>query len=335
VAFPAVSFTASSGANVTGLAIRIVVDQSLCESVGMRRHLAVLTALSLPLSACGMTTHPALTKSQAGQVLANYQSVNNRANAAMDAALLGTVETGPQLEMDRAGYQLRRAKKEGKYTPFTYARPAFYIPRQDGYPKWFAVDATSGNTRHALLFTQDRTGAPWLLTADPFPSSALSGIALDKDGYATAVSPGDGHAALEPQKVAGAHAALLSSGTGGMAAGPYTTDSRDALGKVQSELRRRGVTLTSDFAPDQQRAYALRTTGGGALVWYVVRQSERYDMVDAGTVSTDGDLAGLVTGRIGHHLSSTALIQYLAVVPAQGETQVIGSYRKAVQATTS
>jgi hypothetical protein len=302
----------------------------------MRRYLAALTAVILPVSACGSlgSAQPALTKSQAEQVLANYQSINNRANGDLDANLLATVETGAQLEMDRAGYRLRKAKKD-KYTPFTYARPAYYIPRQGGFPKWFAVDATSGDTRHALLFVQDHQGGPWLLAADPFPSAPLSGVAIDKDGYATAVNPADAEAAVEPRKVATAHAATLSSGASGMAPGPYTSESRDALTKVESELRKRGVTLTSDFAPDQQRSFALRTTGGGALVWYVVRQSERYDMVDPGTVSADGDLSGLVAGRVGHHLSSVALIQYLAVVPDHGDTQVIGTYRKAVQATTS
>jgi hypothetical protein len=307
----------------------------------MRRQLAALAAVILPVSACGSlgTAHPAITKTQAQQVLANYQTINNRANAALDGNLLATVETGAQLEMDRAGYLLRKVKKDDKYTPFTYAHPAFYIPRQDGFPRWFAVEATSstktGTTRHALLFAQDHAGAPWLLTADPFPSSPLTGINLDRDGYATAVSPHDTNAAVQPGKVADAHAALLSNGTGGMAAGPYTSESRDALTKVEGELRKRGVTLTSDFAPDQQRSYALRTTTGGALVWYVVRQSERYDMVDPGTIGADGDLTGLVSGRVGHHLSSTALIQYLAVVPDHGDTQVIGTYRKAVQATTS
>jgi hypothetical protein len=302
----------------------------------MRRHLAALTAVILPLCACGSlgTTGPAVTKSQAEQVLANYQSVNNRANGDLDGTLLATVETGAQLEMDRAGYRLRQVKKD-KYTSFTYAHPAYYIPRQATFPRWFAVEATSGSTRHALLFVQDRDGGPWLLAADPFPSSPLAGIALDKDGFATAVNPADTRAAVEPRKVAGVHAATLSGGATGMAPGPYTTESRDALTKVQAELRKRGVTLTSDFAADQQRAFALRTTGGGALVWYVVRQAERYDMVNPGTVSTNGDLAGLVTGRVGHHLSSTALIQYLAVVPDHGDAQVIGTYRKAVQATTS
>ena len=140
----------------------------------MRRHLAALTAVILPVSACGSlgTAHPALTKIQAEQVLANYQNVNNRANGELDGNLLATVETGAQLEMDRAGYRLRAVKKD-KYTPFTYSRPSYYIPRQGGFPKWFAVNATSGNTRHALLFVQDRQGGPWLLTADPFPSAPL------------------------------------------------------------------------------------------------------------------------------------------------------------------
>jgi hypothetical protein len=302
----------------------------------MRRHLAVLTAVLLPLSACGSSSAepPTLSKGQAEQVLANYQSVNNRANSALDANLLGTVETGAQLDMDRAAYLLRRAKKE-KYSAFAYSAPSYYIPRQSDFPKWFAVDAMSGKTRHALLFVQERSGAPWLLAADPFPTSPLSDIALDKDGYATAVTPGDTHAAVEPGKLAGTHAAVLARGATGMAAGPYTTESRDALVKVQSGLQRHGVTLTSNFAPDQQRAFALRTTGDGALVWYVLRQNEKYDMSTAGTVGRGGDLTGLINGEVGHHLNTTALIQYLATVPAHGSPQVIGSYRKAVQATTS
>jgi hypothetical protein len=302
----------------------------------MRRHLAALAAVILPLSACGSSSAepPTLSKGQAQQVMANYQSVNNRANAALDGNLLATVETGAQLDMDRAAYLLRRAKDE-KYPAFTYSSPAYYIPRQSDFPKWFAVDATSGKTRHALLFLQERSDSPWLLAADPFPTSALTDIELDKDGYATAVTLDDTHAAVEPGKVAGTHAAVLAHGATGMAAGPYTTGSRDALVKVQSGLQQRGVTLTADFVPDRQRAFALRTTGGGALVWYVLRQTETYNMSTAGEVGRGGDLTGLITGKVGHHLNTTALIQYLATVPDHGSPQVIGSYRKAVQATTS
>jgi hypothetical protein len=298
-----------------------------------RRHLAALAAVSLSLSACGSGS-PALTKDQAEQVLARYQSVNNQANSNLDGGLLSTVETGAQLDMDRAGYALRKANHD-HYSAFSYTASTFYIPRQHGYPRWFAVDATSGKTRHALLFVEEKSGGPFLLAADPFPTTALSGIALDKDGYAKAVSPRDSSTELTPERIAGEHAAALTTGSTGMAPGPFTSDSRNALVKVQSGLSDRGVTLTADFQPDKQRVFALRTIDGGALVWYVLRQTERYDMSSPGTVGDHGDLAGLITGKIGHRLDTTALIQYLATVPKHGSPQVFGSYRKAVQATTS
>ena len=59
-----------------------------------RRHLAVLAAVILPLSACGAGS-PALTKDQAEQALAHYQSVNNQANNGLDGTLLATVEAAP------------------------------------------------------------------------------------------------------------------------------------------------------------------------------------------------------------------------------------------------
>ena len=193
--------------------------------------------------------------------------------------------------MDRAGYALKKANHDN-FPPFTYTASTFYIPRQRGYPRWFAVDATSGKTRHALLFVQDKSGGPWLLSADPFPTTALSGIALDKDGYAKAVDPDDTHTELSPEKVAGEHAASLTTGATGMAPGPFTSDSRNALVKVQTGLSHRGVTLTTDFQPDRQRVFALRTIDGGALVWYVLRQTERYDM------SRPGRSATAVTSRV-------------------------------------
>ncbi|MCO6005962.1 hypothetical protein NE236_13295 [Actinoallomurus purpureus] len=303
----------------------------------MLRHLTALTVVLLPLAACGGSpaiAAPAVTKDRAAQLLAHYQSVNNRANGTSDEKLLATVETGAQLDMDRAEYRRRAAAGE-KYAPFAYTGPAYYIPRQTGFPKWFAVTAATGKMRHALVFAQERPGGPWLLTADPFPIATISGIALDKDGYATAVAPDDTKTAPAPGKVAAVHAANLSRGTSGIAPGPYTTQAHDALVKAESALKRRGVRLTSDFRPDRQQAFALRTTDGGALVWYVVRQSETYELAKPGVIGSGGDLAGLIDGKVRHHLATTALTQYLAVVPPQGAARVVGSYRKAIQAAAS
>ena len=45
-------------------------------------------------------------------------------------------------------------------------QPDFLIPRLRGYPRWFAVLATSGAGRPLMLvFDQDHHGAPWLAAA--------------------------------------------------------------------------------------------------------------------------------------------------------------------------
>lgn len=299
----------------------------------MYRHLTVPTALIgtlLALSACGSkdaSTPPALTKAEAAQVLARYQTVNNQANATLNAGLLAGVETGAQLDMDRADYKQRQALKE-KLAPFSFNAPVFYIPRQTGYPRWFAVSATAGRMRHALVFTRQQPNGPWLLAADPHAQAA--GIELDKQGYATAVSAGD---------VAATHAAVLNdgpragaAGAAGMAAGLYTTQAHQALLSAQAILSRRGVRFSFRFTTDPRQAFALRTPGGGALVWYVLRQDERYDVSKTGRGASG--VAGALAKAVKHNLRTTVLIQYLAVIPPHGAPQVVGSYRRPVQSVT-
>ena len=70
-------------------------------------------------------------------------------------------------------------------------------------------------------------------------------------------------------------------------------------------------------------------------MWYVLRQSERYDVPKSGLVGSSGEVAGLVNKRVRHSLSTTALVQYLTVVPPNGSPRVIGSYRKAVRAAAT
>jgi hypothetical protein len=336
----------------------------------MRLHPAVLAAFILPLSACsggsgssteaaGGTSTTPLTKAQAQQVLSAYQATNNRANKALNAGLLASAETGPQLDMDTAGYKLRRATKQ-KFAEFTYTKPVFYIPRMSGYPRWFAAEALSSpdtgagrrvavppmaqQHRHALLFVQDKAGAPWRLAADPYPTGrALSGIAVDSAGYATAVPPDDARLALAPAQVGAAHAALLTAGpkaaaANGIGSGVHTTLAYTALRKATGQFTRVGVNLTSRFAPSTAPVYALRTTDGGALVWYVLQQNERYATKKPGIVSISGDLVGLAPpGKVQDRLDTTVLVQYLSKIPPKGKgtVDVIGTYRKAVQAAAS
>ncbi|MFC4910410.1 hypothetical protein [Actinomadura gamaensis] len=308
-----------------------------------------LLAVAPPAAACGSSDAgasgpPALTRDQARQVVTSYAGTAEEAGSKLDASVLPKAETDPQLAMDTAAVKLRRATKAKTGTlKFTHVSVA--VPRISGYPRWFAADAVSGTgkdaLRHALLFTQQKAGAPWLLTADPFPTdAAISRVALDKDGYATTVNPSEGGLAIAPDRIAAAHAALLNegpkaAGASELAPGPKTTEAFAALRQAESGLQKDGITLASRFEPDgPAKVYALRTRGGGALVWYVLKQKEAYSAVKKGKLTVTGDLVGLAPpSSVSTRMDTGVLIQYLATVPAEGRATVTGMYRKAVSAT--
>lgn len=320
----------------------------------MRRYVrGVLTASALAaLSGCsggGGSAAPAnaagaaaVSRSQAAAVLSKYQTGVGKAQQALDAKALSTLETGPQLQMDLAGFKLHQATRR-RYVPTAYTSQAFFIPRLTGFPRWFAADVATdkGKLHQALLFTQQSASAPWLLAADPVESGGtpLPGIALDKDGLATPVT-GAAALAVAPAKIAAAHAELLtagpkSPGATGLAPGNQTSRAFSALQQARGGFGRQGVTLTTQFQPAGQPVYALRTKDGGAVVWYVLQQRETYAAKKPGSLSISGDLIGLVPpGKVKKQLDTTVLIQYLADVPAKGQANVSGIYRKAVQAVS-
>jgi hypothetical protein len=317
----------------------------------MRLSLAAgLAVLALPLASCSGAAKdaeaghpPALTMAEAGMVLKAYEVTNAKANKTLDPTLLATVETGPQLQMDVAVYKLNRVTKK-KLAPFSYADPVFYIPRLTGHPRWFAVDTASTvrtqQVRHALLFVQDSQNGPWKLAADPQRKGGpIGGIELDDAGYARVPDAQD--LPVVPSRLATAHAALLSGGptaqgAAGIAAGPLTTGTYELMKKAGTQIGTAGISFSARFSPAQPQVYALSTKDGGALVWYVLRQNEAYAPATkkAKKIPVAGDLVGLAPpGRV-RSLTSTVLIQYLAVIPKKGKVNVTGATRKAVSADT-
>lgn len=285
---------------------------------------------------------PALTQAQAQGVLASYAKGANRAGRRFSGKALRAVETDPQLSMDVAALKLRRAIRQ-RPPKLAFTSTTFYIPRLTGYPHWFAADAVTGKgdraVRHALLFTQAKAGAPWLLASDPYPSeAALSKVALDPDGFATPVDPAAKNLAVAPGKLPGAHAALLTdgphaSGASLIADGAKTSETYKALKQGERTLAGRGVTLSSRFSPAPYKVYALRTKDRGALVWYVLKQNEAYSATKRGRLAVSGDLVGLAPARAARtRMDTTVLVQYLATVPPKGRATVSGMYRKAVTA---
>ncbi|TDB85066.1 hypothetical protein E1264_22505 [Actinomadura sp. KC216] len=286
---------------------------------------------------------PALSKEQAQQVLDSYAAGANRLRLKVDRRALAAIEAEPQLSMDEASLKLRRVIKRPP-PEVKFMNTSFYIPRVSGYPRWFAAATVTGqgkrSVRHALLFTQDKAGTPWLLTANPYPTSdALGNVALDSEGYATPVDADEREGlATAPGTLPEAHAALLTDGPGApkaslLADGAQTSETYKALKQGEKSLAGRGVTLSSRFSPTQYRVFALRTKDRGALVWYVIKQNEAYSSAKRGRLAVGGDLLGLAPVKAARtRMDTTVLVQYLAAVPPKGRATVTGMYRKAVTA---
>ena len=87
---------------------------------------------------------PAITRTGAGRVLANYWNVNNAANQSRSDTLLATIEAGSSYTMDVGTYQMSRITDpaDSQYAPFTAENAVYYIPRQP-------AGRTRAGSRHA------------------------------------------------------------------------------------------------------------------------------------------------------------------------------------------
>jgi hypothetical protein len=224
-----------------------------------------------------------LTLTQAQAVLAGYTTGNNSANARRSDALLGAVETGSSYAIDAGLYQAQQAEGVTTYPPFGPVQATYYIPGAEpaGGLRWFVVQVANAfnsspsqvTSDEYLLFTQSSPGGAWRNANEPFllPSASAPQIAVGADGLATAVGPGAASVKVAPGQLPAVTAAALDgTGTGQAAvADPGNLADRAAQRYWQRKVPRGTVTdpHTTPAGPAGQE-FALRTSDGGALVFY-------------------------------------------------------------------
>jgi hypothetical protein len=225
----------------------------------------------------------ALTKAAAERILARYWQVNNTANESRSDTLLKTVEAGSSYRMDAATYQMDRVTDPGnrQYTAFTAQNATYYIPRQPAgvYPRWFAVRVTYASLaapRHAtgagyVLFTQAAENAPWKNVLEPYllPGTGPGPfIETDAHGYAIAASaPDEAGLSVTSAQVQEATAGSLDGSSATVKTPGNLADLRDEAyfsGKLPAGSTDTGKHSTSG------RVFALKTAGGGVLVFYAL-----------------------------------------------------------------
>ncbi|MER6424692.1 hypothetical protein [Streptomyces sp. NPDC001137] len=167
------------------------------------------------------------------------------------------------------------------YKPWSYdlASAELYIPRlRVGQDRWFAAalsDQKGKAPSRLAVFVERPQHKRWeMVSVVDLDSQKLPDIALDRDGYATAVAA-DGNKQLAAGTDLLRTAVLDNFATGGAHTGtkvfaPTKASKRqiEVHHKAGTRYGNQGITVFAGAANRHTDAYALKTTDGGALILF-------------------------------------------------------------------
>ncbi|HEY3001418.1 MAG TPA: hypothetical protein VGJ44_03635, partial [Kribbellaceae bacterium] len=263
-----------------------------------------------------------------------------KANAELDPALAAKVQTGSALTVNGSQYLVFKRNKlhywKVRYTDAIGAAPTF-----TGYPHWFFAAATDRGaapaTRDLLVFVQDKSGAPWRVAYAPYSRVATGplGPGVDVADYPSLVAPGDTHLVAPPGKVAAVLADVVTRGGKSVFAsrvggGRFLTSSRQSLADNRRAFTGNGWSGTSKAVAARTPVYAVRTTSGGALVWFGIDFRHTYKRTGTSTemtwqTSQYGDLhKGFgIPSTITSYVVRQERNEVVAYIPPQGKGRIV------------
>jgi hypothetical protein len=256
------------------------------------------------------------------------------------------VETVPQVTIDQAGYVIQKLINQS-YPPFSYRNPVFYIPALTAEAgKWFTVDATTGSgrkTQHQLLlFVQPAPGGAWKLAAAPASAAgAPLPVALSQAGTATMAAPDGAGLAVPPSQLPALHAGLLDGtpASPGFARGRWTSALTRGIKSFQGFYGRFGWSYHDAWAAADYSTYALRTTDGGAVVWYFLRDRQTAVGSGSGRPLQGGSVIRALTGKsqVTRRFTIDSVTEFVAIIPpaGRGKITIVAGYTGNVAATAS
>lgn len=275
------------------LATAASIGCSTSGSVGGGKPTSASASLSASLSTSASASaqdaaDATVTKSEAASALTAYQGANNTVNAALDLAGEAKIEAGSLLTLDQGS--LRYAQGYGgdlaaeAKVPQSFTDPVFYPVRTATYPRGFFVTVKtvqSGESDAATLlhFTQDHTGAPWLVDTNAILTAGKQwpAFAVASDGTLDYGATRLDKLRLSTTDLVAADRLMLSNGDAGQSGSPFA---KDDVTTAQRKWMQDGVTSTSpanvsmtvSTALDPMPTY-LPLKDGGELAVYGTRIS--------------------------------------------------------------
>jgi hypothetical protein len=313
-----------------------------------RRSAGVAAVLLLASTATGcVTVHgatelvPAATRAAAAKALARFVTTTNQANIRLDAQLNSTAETGALGALDGAGITSSHAISPAgnpHYRRLQLSDSKFLIPRQRGWPKWFAVDTAESrdSNRWLLVFTHDHAAQPWRASyLVSFPADQDPKFATDQAGYALPVPADSSGLAVRPDALSAAYAAYLQKGDQGSTAfadGPFTSQERVER-RTKYPHDSQAVSAFADEAADPAHypPAALRLADGGALVFFT-NQFQVKETVANGPVNVSAATKALMTGTPNKSITLYEVSEQAVTVPTSGKVAFLDQIRNVVYA---
>jgi hypothetical protein len=251
--------------------------------------LGPLTAFALLLSVqgCGTTTADATTTT-AGPTLTSalkvfnaYVTANKVAVANHDQLLAESLTSSAQVSIVQAQYAMASSTGTEVTTP-SYGKPTLYVPKLTTYPQWFIAVAPErpahGAARTAaMVFDRTEPSSSWTLNGIVHlaPGAPPLNVKLDGNGYATPLATTDKDLLFRPDEVGAIQAALVDDGPSSPAAkvvesGPLTTGYYWTNAAYAKKLRPQHWVYAWQMEGTSFPFFALRTTDGGAIVFYTM-----------------------------------------------------------------
>lgn len=288
---------------------RLIFTQALGVAAGLAAVLAAAGCTSAPAAtaaggASGRPAAPSITQAQARQVFGRVAAVAASVKLPQGAPATAALTTGAERAVVSAAERMLdriRLSHNVKLAAYdqTYGPPTFYLPEAAAYPRFFVAETTetikgspSGATAVAaaggvmlsvngtvlMLFEQASASAPWLIASISrlAPGVTLPRLATDRAGYIPIVPLSDTALRAQPDDTGALQAAVVDDGpasaaTRVVADGLLTTGmyerARDHAGGLTAP---RGDVYQWELAGTSFPAFALRTAGGGALVFYAM-----------------------------------------------------------------
>lgn len=295
-----------------------------------------MAVLSVTASGC-VVVHgereivPTTTRTDAARALKDFTAAYNKADKTYDQAADAERVTGALADID--GAKLRAGRKNSpdgnpSYSPLKLTDAKFTIPEKAGWPRWFVADTAANKglkgTRWLLVFTRSDANDVWAVSyLTILPSDDVPEFKKDRDGYAQTVPADDAALAIAPDKLGEEYATYLkaksSAGTGSEAFAPgrHTSVWRSDRAKDANTpgLARQYIDeplSKGDYAP-----VGLRTTDGGALVFFATHHYEKQTAAPGVDLDIDPNVQALLTGEVKSALTLERVSNQVVLDPAK------------------